>query len=192
MPQPFSTCFIAFGSNGSDTMSENIKTVQTAMQAVAGISPEDSKKSRLFQTPAFPKGYGPDFVNAVMSVKTDLAPDDVLKTLLQIEADMGRVRNERWTQRKIDLDLIGHGCLVLPNAETYRHWKDLSFEKQKVETPPELILPHPRLQDRAFVLVPLNDVAPDWVHPVLNKTVQALVQDLPKQDLEEVVPIKLD
>ena len=70
-------------------------------------------------------------------------------------------------------------------------WMTLSAENQKQKWPDQLILPHPRLQDRAFVLVPLADVAPDWVHPVLGRTVLEMRDALPAEDLDQIVPLTL-
>lgn len=102
---------------------------------------------------------------------------------------MGRVRTKRWGQRVIDLDLIGAGDRVLPDAQTFAQWHDLPLEVQLERAPDQLILPHPRLQDRSFVLVPLAEIAPDWVHPILNKTVQQLKDALDPADLAQIKPI---
>jgi len=78
---------------------------------------------------------------------------------------------------------------VLPDPAGFRHWLDLPPEAQSREAPDRLILPHPRMQDRAFVLVPLADVAPDWRHPVLGRTVTQMRDALPAGLLAEVVPL---
>ena len=89
----------------------------------------------------------------------------------------------------LDLDLIAWGQAVLPDPATQRRWMELAPDRQTVETPDQLILPHPRLQDRAFVLVPLAEVAPDWRHPVLGLTVTEMCAALPAKDRDEVIPI---
>lgn len=91
--------------------------------------------------------------------------------------------------RTLDLDLIALGSWVLPDRAGYQYWLDLPLEQQMVETPDKLILPHPRVQDRGFVLVPLCDVFPDWVHPILGKTAAELCAALPKTELEAILPL---
>jgi 2-amino-4-hydroxy-6-hydroxymethyldihydropteridine diphosphokinase len=91
--------------------------------------------------------------------------------------------------RTLDIDLIAAGDMVLPDAETYSRWQGLAAEEQTRQTPDQLILPHPRLQDRAFVLVPLNDIAPHWQHPVLGLTVAQMLENLDENDVNAVVPL---
>lgn len=159
-----------------------------AMDAMASDGIEIVNKSFQYQTPCFPAGAGPDYVNSAVqiSVTCDKSPTWVLQLLHRIEADFGRTRETRWGQRSLDLDLLALGDMVLPDASTWRHWRGLSAERQSVEVPNQLILPHPRLQDRAFVLVPLADVAPDWRHPVLGRSVSEMLHDLPQADREAV------
>jgi 2-amino-4-hydroxy-6-hydroxymethyldihydropteridine diphosphokinase len=149
--------------------------------------------SRLYCTPCFPPGAGPDYVNAAFAadVPAELSPDSILSLLHRIEAEMGRTRETRWGMRTLDLDLIALGDAVLPDVATQDQWRDLASETQRITAPDRLILPHPRLQDRAFVLVPLADVAPDWCHPRLNLTVAQMLAALPAADRDEVVPLSV-
>lgn len=145
--------------------------------------------SRYYRTPAFPAGAGPDFVNAAAVTESTLSAGEVLSRLHAVEARMGRQREVRWGARTLDLDLVAMGQQVLPDAKTHEYWRDLPLELQKTKVPPELIVPHPRLAERAFVLVPLMDVAPDWCHPVTGCSVRDMCGALSAQARAEVVAL---
>lgn len=164
----------------------------TLRRAMAGIEAEIApiaRASRLFRTPCFPAGAGPDYVNAAVVIRTALPARDILAALHKIEIRHGRERKQRWGMRTLDLDLIALGEAVLPDPATQAQWRALPPDLQKMRAPDDLVLPHPRLQDRAFVLVPLMDVAPDWVHPLLGLSVAEMAARLPAADLGEVVPL---
>ena len=128
-------------------------------------------------------------MNAAVFLEAKFDPAAMLSILHQVEAEMGRERVQRWGQRTLDLDLIASADLVLPDLKTHQYWRDLPLEQQINEAPNQLVLPHPRMQDRAFVLVPLADVAPDWVHPVLKRSVLQMLDDLPIEDKNAVKPM---
>lgn len=145
--------------------------------------------SRYFDTPAFPEGAGPNFVNAAIAIETALPAAAILTQLHEVEAEMGRIRTVRWSARTLDLDLIAVGSVVLPDVQTYQYWYELPLDEQETTAPRELILPHPRLAERAFVLVPLLDVAPDWCHPVTGETIQQMHDALSDVQRNEVVAL---
>ncbi|GAD54222.1 LOW QUALITY PROTEIN: 2-amino-4-hydroxy-6-hydroxymethyldihydropteridine pyrophosphokinase [Limimaricola cinnabarinus LL-001] len=147
------------------------------------------RESRLWRSPAFPAGIGPDFVNAVMVLETERDADDLLAELHRVEAAFGRERQTRWGPRSLDLDLLALDDLVLPDLAAWSLWRDLTPEAQARETPDRLILPHPRLQDRGFVLAPLAEVAPDWRHPVTGFDVTQMRDALPTAALDGVEPL---
>ena len=117
------------------------------------------KTSSLFETSPFPQEkLQPWYVNSVVAVKTKLNPFNILETLLTIELKMGRKRTTANAPRVIDLDLLAYDDKVIGGKE--------------------LILPHPRLHKRAFVLKPLEQIAPNWVHPVTGKSIKQLSKNL--------------
>ena len=180
---------LALGSNAFADLSTNAALVMDAVEKIKGAGFKKLRLGRLFSTPAFPAGAGPDFVNACAVAESPLTPAQALAALHAIEAEMGRVRTVRWGQRIIDLDLLAAGDRILPDAATFAHWQGLPLADQMRLAPGELILPHPRLHERGFVLMPLADVAPDWVHPVLGQSVRQMLDALDPAETAEIRPI---
>lgn len=170
---------IALGSNISGAAGAPQAVLAEALATMEDRGLRVARQSGWWRTPAHPPGSGPDFINAAAAVETALAPDSVLATLHEVEASLGRLRSRRWEPRVCDLDLLGAGALVLPDRATVRAWMAVPPEVQVEQAPDRLILPHPRLHERGFVLAPLAEVAPDWVHPVLGLAVLELLERLP-------------
>ena len=180
---------IALGSNDDSFQGVVAENVAWAVGRVSAMAQGPVRVSPFYATPAYPAGSGPDFVNAAMAFTTVLDAEAMLAGLHAIEAEAGRLRRIRWGQRSLDLDLIALGDQVLPDAATQAHWRQLPPDAQAQIAPDRLILPHPRLQDRSFVLVPLADVAPDWQHPLLGLNVLQMRDRLPEPDRASVVGI---
>ena len=180
---------IALGANLPSVAGDPALTLGQAMIFMQNEGLLIRAVSRFFRTPCFPAGQGPDYVNATVVVSTEVPVPDILAKLNRIEHEFGRARTQRWGMRTLDLDILAIDHLILPDVATQRHWMDLSADVQKRAVPDQLIVPHPRLQDRAFVLVPMADVAPDWVHPVLHKSVVEMRDQLPAGDRAGIVPL---
>lgn len=133
---------------------------EAALARLAELDVTVVRRSRWYTSAPVPPSHQPWFVNGVAVVATELGPGDLLATLHRIEDEFGRVRRVRNEARVIDLDLLAYGDLVLRHGEG-------------------LVLPHPRLRTRAFVLLPLAEVAPDWRHPVSGESVADLIAVLP-------------
>ena len=181
---------IALGANMPAAGRAPASTLSRALAllgAVPGISV--ARVSRWYRTPAWPPGSGADFVNGAAALGSALPPATLMARLHEVEDRLGRTRTLRWGPRACDLDLLGMGDLVLPDPETVSRWMALAPGAAAAGTPDRLLLPHPRLHERAFVLVPLLDVAPGWRHPVLGRTVAEMRAALPPERLAEIVPL---
>jgi 2-amino-4-hydroxy-6-hydroxymethyldihydropteridine diphosphokinase len=148
-------CLIALGGNLGQ-----VEMAFRAARAALAALPESRviASSLLYRTPPIGPPGQPDYLNAVLLLETPLPPGELLQTLHAIEARHGRVRQERWGARTLDLDLLA--C------------------EELCSDVPELMLPHPELARRMFVLRPLCDVAPEWHHPRLGKTARQLMDAL--------------
>ncbi len=155
------TAYIGLGSNLGDRMA----MLRMAIQRLETLG-RIARVSSLYETE--PVGFleQPSFLNAVVALDTTLAPADLLGALLGIERDLGRMRSFPNAPRTLDLDLLLVDDAILDT--------------------PELTLPHPRLHERAFVLAPLAEIAPELVHPGTGKTMQEILHTLPDQGGVEV------
>ncbi|WP_415401608.1 2-amino-4-hydroxy-6-hydroxymethyldihydropteridine diphosphokinase [Tateyamaria sp. SN3-11] len=189
LPQKRSLLLIALGSNMPSDVGSPAETLKIAVTYLRENGGLIRAQSRFFGTPAFPAGSGPDYVNAAVAVEAGWSAVEAIAVLHTIEAKLGRRRSVRWGQRAVDLDLLAVDRLVRPNVATFRTWMDLPLDQQRDHAPGQLILPHPRMHERAFVLVPLAEVAPDWVHPVTRQSVVEMRDALPRAAITPVVPL---
>ncbi len=143
---------IALGSNLGNSR-EILEAALIHLDRIDGI--KVVKRSQWYLTaPIGPPQ--PDYLNGCAVLETTLEPASLMQVLLQIETHFGRVRRERWGARRLDLDLLLFNHVILES--------------------PELTIPHPRMNDRAFVLVPLAEIAPDWIEPTTGMAIAQLAQ----------------
>jgi 2-amino-4-hydroxy-6-hydroxymethyldihydropteridine diphosphokinase len=142
---------------GSNLGSRNVflqKAIEYIEQDIAPVV----KKSAVYETQSWGKTDLPDYLNQVIMLQTTLSAQEVLQRVLKIEIEMGRKREEKWGSRIIDIDILFYG-------------NDIINE-------PNLTVPHPELHNRRFTLEPLGMLVPDFIHPVLNKTILELKNNL--------------
>ncbi|MFT6451343.1 MAG: 2-amino-4-hydroxy-6-hydroxymethyldihydropteridine diphosphokinase [Halocynthiibacter sp.] len=180
---------IALGANIRSMAGPPEQTIAAAVEMLREGGLEIEALSPLYATPCVPAGAGPDYVNGALSIQCDLGPEALLARLHAVEAAFGRVRGARWQARELDLDLIAYGDAVCPDATTWQYWASLPFEAQVKQAPKGLILPHPRLAERAFVVIPLAQIAPDWVHPILGKSLREMADALPVGEKNALKPL---
>jgi 2-amino-4-hydroxy-6-hydroxymethyldihydropteridine diphosphokinase len=138
--------FLLLGSNLGDRQLFLQQAIQHIEADVAAVV----KQSSVYETQSWGKTDLPDYLNQVIQLKTNLPANNVLDKILAIETKLGRRRDEKWGSRTIDIDILFYGSAIINE--------------------PGLQVPHPELHNRRFTLEPLAEIAPDLVHPVLNKT----------------------
>jgi len=161
--------YVGLGANVGDPrrqLAEALKRLHAAVEV------EVTRVSTFYRNPPLGPADQPWYVNAAARVRTRLGPEELLGLLQQVETAMGRVRGERWGPRRLDLDLL------LFNGE--------------VIFAPNLVVPHPEMHRRAFVLVPLAEIAPQAWHPVMDKSAGDLLSELNPADRAALQPLAED
>jgi len=148
-------CYLGLGSN----LGNKHNYITKAIKFISKLeNVEITKTSSRIETAPYGKTDQPDFINCVIELETDLLPEVLLKKCLYIENQLGRIRNEKWGPRTIDIDLL--------------------FYEDKIINTELLVLPHPQLHKREFVLNSLNELCPNLIHPILNKKIKDIFVEL--------------
>ncbi len=171
--EPNHIAYLLLGAN----LGDRLATFGSAHQLIARTAGSIRQASAVYETAPWGVTDQPPYLNQALELETGLPPRALLAGLQRVEKQLGRHRKIRWEARTIDIDILFYGRLVLDE--------------------PDLVIPHPRLQERRFALAPLLDIAPALVHPVSGLSVQALwerlddplaVTRLPEKNLVETVP----
>lgn len=152
---------LAFGANLPGKAGDPVQTYHASLRALEEAGIQVLHQSSLWETaPVDVPDEQPWYVNAILLVDTEMLPRELLNTLMSIEAQFGRKRTFRNAAKSIDLDLICYHNEVIHDGE-------------------DLIVPHPRMHCRAFVLLPLQEIVPEWIHPESGATLGALIAAIP-------------
>ncbi len=150
MPQ----AIVALGSN----LGDRLNNIQTALSKMQNYQIKIGKISSFIETPPYGYTEQGSFLNGGCVINTELSPQVLLRTLLDIEQEMGRIRGIRWGPRKIDLDIIFYEDLIIQGTD--------------------LTIPHPDAHNRAFVMGPIAEIVPNYIHPIFHKTVKEIYEEL--------------
>jgi 2-amino-4-hydroxy-6-hydroxymethyldihydropteridine diphosphokinase len=145
--------YLLIGGN----MGDRLANLENAKKAILNDIGNIENTSSVYETAAWGKEDQPAFLNQALLIETNLKAEDVMNTLLQIEKNMGRIRQEHLGPRTIDLDII--------------------FFNDQIINSENLTIPHPQMQKRNFVLTPLHEIAPDFIHPIFNRSIAQLLMD---------------
>lgn len=156
--------FLCLGSNLGDR-EENLRAAYSAIHKTIG---KVAKKSHVYETEPWGNKNQDPFLNQVIMINTMKDPRELMEALSKIERELGRKRSEKWGPRIIDIDILFYGKRII---------RDKGLE-----------VPHPELHQRAFVLAPMLEIAPDYVHPVLKKQIDELYMEC--EDLSDVVMLE--
>jgi 2-amino-4-hydroxy-6-hydroxymethyldihydropteridine diphosphokinase len=147
------TAFLHLGSNEGN----RLDMIKSAISMIENKIGKVTAKSALYETEAWGLKDQPDFINQAIKVSTTSTAIETLELCKKIEADLGGIKKEKWGQRSIDIDLL--------------FWNDSVLKNEK------LTLPHPQIENRNFVLIPLMEIAGEYVHPILNKTIEEIFDE---------------
>jgi 2-amino-4-hydroxy-6-hydroxymethyldihydropteridine diphosphokinase len=149
--------YLLLGSN----MGNSLEQLAAAIHHIEKKTGKLVRKSGLYATAAWGNPNQPDFLNQVIVIETDLTAATIMQNILSIEKMMGRLRTVKNAPRIIDIDIL--------------------FFNKDIIKQPDLIIPHPEIQNRRFVLIPLNEISPLFKHPVFNKSIHQLLSECPDQ-----------
>ncbi len=145
--------FLLLGTN----LGDRNNNLDSALNAIASTVGAIKNKSSVYETAAWGKTNQPSFYNMAIEVESPLNPHDILDALIKIEAEMGRQRAEKWGERIIDIDMLFYGNQII-NTHS-------------------LTIPHPQIPYRRFTLIPVNEIAPEFIHPELHKKIYQLLTE---------------
>ena len=161
---------INIGSNLESAHGSRFDNITIAIKLLIEARIKIQKISNYYETPSYPNKKNPRFINIVIQIDFQFSYESLLKKILIIEKKMGRTRTNKNEPRTCDIDIIDF--------------------KGKILNKKNIILPHPKAHERSFVLFPLKEICPIWIHPILNKNVDVLIKELSSKTSNEITRIK--
>ena len=154
--------FLGIGSNLSSSFGDRFKNIDLAISFLETYKINIIKKSSFYETFSYPNKNNPKFINSVVAVETKLPPVDLMLVLISVEEKLERKRNKKNDPRTCDLDIIDYNYQIM------------NFKYGDLE----LTLPHKEMSNRNFILYPLREICPNWMHPLTKKNINVLIKDL--------------
>ena len=165
---------LGLGSNLSSSFGDRFINIEIAISYLEKYEIKVIKKSSYYETPSYPNKENPKFINIIIEVKTNLNPTDLASVLIFIEEMLQRKRDKKNDPRTCDIDIIDYNNQII-NFK----YKNLDF-----------VVPHKKLIYRNFVLFPLQEVSPQWIHPKTNDPINLLIDNLSLEDKNSILKIK--
>ena len=165
---------LGLGSNLSSNFGDRFENIDLAISYLQSHKIQLLKKSSFYETLSYPDIKNPKFINVVIGVLTHLSPEKFASVLISIEETLERKRNQKNEPRTCDIDIIDFNGRVMDFS-----YKSLIFK-----------VPHEKLTYRNFVLFPLQEIAPNWMHPITKEKISNLIADLPEEDRKSLLKVK--
>ena len=165
--------FLALGSNLSSSFGNKFENLNYAISYLKNYGINVVNKSHFYETPSYPNINDPKFINMVISIRSSLPPKDLMSVLLFIEEKLERKRNQKNDPRTCDIDIIDYNGEIL----------NIKYENLNLK------IPHKDLSSRNFVLFPLREISPNWIHPITKESINLLIDRLSDKDKKSILKI---
>ena len=165
---------LGLGSNLSSSLGNRFENIDMAISYLQSHKIKLIKKSSFYETPSYPDIRNPKFINVIIEVLTYLTPEDLASVLIFVEEKLERKRNKKNEPRTCDIDIVDYNGKIMNF-----NYQNLIFR-----------VPHEKLIYRNFVLFPLQEILPNWIHPKTKEKISALIAKLPEEDRKSILKVK--
>ena len=161
---------LALGSNLASSFGDRYNNIDRAITELSKLNFKIVKRSSFYETPSYPNSLKPKFINIALSVEFNKSPKELLKKIWIVEKKMGRIRHVKNDPRTCDIDIIDFNGLVINESN--------------------ITLPHPEAHNRSFVMYPLMEIYPQWIHPLINKKIDDIINKFDLKTRNEITKLK--